>query len=134
VLVHPADRRLCGDLALYPVVWLLSPEGWGWVGSTMEVSLFMTLDLLAIVGFGSHWRCRPTPQLSGGEPIQPASCCAQKRLIRSRTPPNPTRHGNTEHRASRLARCSFEGSATGVDWVVNAPFARPLCLLTVFWR
>lgn len=62
--------------ALYPVVWLLSPEGWGWVGSTMEVSLLMTLDLLAIVGFGLL-AVSTHAQLSGGEPIQPGN------LIRS---------------------------------------------------
>ncbi|CAA9553650.1 MAG: Bacteriorhodopsin-like protein [uncultured Truepera sp.] len=38
--------------ALYPIVWILSPEGWGLYGSTMEASLFTILDILSKVGFG----------------------------------------------------------------------------------
>ncbi|MGH3149050.1 MAG: bacteriorhodopsin [Rubrobacter sp.] len=38
--------------ALYPVVWLLGTEGFGTVGSTTEVFLFLILDFLAKIGFG----------------------------------------------------------------------------------
>lgn len=57
--------------ALYPLVWLLSPEGWGFYGSTMEASLFTVLDLLSTVGFGLL-AVATLAQVSGGEPIRPA--------------------------------------------------------------
>ena len=38
--------------SLYPVVWLLGTEGFGTVGSTTEVFLFLVLDILAKIGFG----------------------------------------------------------------------------------
>jgi bacteriorhodopsin len=38
--------------SLYPVVWLLGTEGFGAVGSTTEVLLFLILDFLAKIGFG----------------------------------------------------------------------------------
>ena len=38
--------------SLYPVVWLLGTEGFGAVGSTGEVLLFLILDVLAKIGFG----------------------------------------------------------------------------------
>jgi len=38
--------------SLYPVVWLLGTEGFGAVGSTTEVFLFLVLDILAKIGFG----------------------------------------------------------------------------------
>jgi len=51
-----AFNRLVGVLlvlwALYPVVWILSPEGWGVFGPTGEASGFTVLDVLAKVGFG----------------------------------------------------------------------------------
>lgn len=37
---------------LYPVVFLLGTEGFGAVGGTTEIFVFMVLDLLAKVGFG----------------------------------------------------------------------------------
>ena len=36
----------------YPVVWLLSPEGFGTVGGTTEAALYTVLDVVAKVGFG----------------------------------------------------------------------------------
>jgi bacteriorhodopsin len=36
----------------YPVVWLLSPEGLGTIGSPVEAMLFAILDLAAKVGVG----------------------------------------------------------------------------------
>lgn len=38
--------------SLYPVVWLIGEEGFGAVGTSGEVGLFLILDLLAKVGFG----------------------------------------------------------------------------------
>lgn len=38
--------------SLYPVVWLLGTEGFGAVGLTVEVFLFLVLDLSAKIGFG----------------------------------------------------------------------------------
>ncbi len=38
--------------AFYPVVFLLGSEGFGAVGLTTEIFIFMVLDLLAKVGFG----------------------------------------------------------------------------------
>ncbi len=38
--------------SLYPIVWLLGTEGFGAVSSTVEVFLFLVLDLLAKIGFG----------------------------------------------------------------------------------
>jgi bacteriorhodopsin len=38
--------------SLYPIVWLLGTEGFGAVGVTAEVALFLVLDLLAKIGFG----------------------------------------------------------------------------------
>lgn len=38
--------------ALYPIVWLLGTEGFGAVNSTVEVLLFLVLDILAKIGFG----------------------------------------------------------------------------------
>lgn len=38
--------------SLYPIVWLLGTEGFGAVGSTTEVLLFLILDFLAKIGFG----------------------------------------------------------------------------------
>ena len=38
--------------ALYPVVWLLGTEGFAWASSTVEVFLFLILDILAKIGFG----------------------------------------------------------------------------------
>lgn len=38
--------------SLYPIVWLLGTEGFGAVGLTVEVFLFLVLDLLAKIGFG----------------------------------------------------------------------------------
>lgn len=38
--------------SLYPVVWLLGTEGFGAVGSTGEVLLFLILDILAKIAFG----------------------------------------------------------------------------------
>jgi bacteriorhodopsin len=38
--------------SLYPIVWLLGTEGFGAVGSTVEVFLFLILDFLAKIGFG----------------------------------------------------------------------------------
>lgn len=38
--------------SLYPIVWLLGTEGFGAVGSTTEVLLFLILDVLAKIGFG----------------------------------------------------------------------------------
>jgi bacteriorhodopsin len=58
--------------ALYPLVWLLSLEGWGLYGSAMEASLFTILDLLSTVGFGLL-AVATLAQLSGGEPIRPAT-------------------------------------------------------------
>lgn len=57
---------------LYPLVWILSPEGWGVFGSTMEASLFTILDLLSKVGFGLL-AVATLAQVSGGEPIRPAN-------------------------------------------------------------
>lgn len=55
-----AAQQVFGTLAiltlvlwsLYPVVWLLGTEGFGAVGSTGEVLLFLILDVLAKIGFG----------------------------------------------------------------------------------
>ena len=55
-----AAQQVFGTLAiltlvlwsLYPVVWLLGTEGFGAVGSTGEVLLFLILDILAKIGFG----------------------------------------------------------------------------------
>ncbi|WP_207956138.1 bacteriorhodopsin [Rubrobacter marinus] len=38
--------------SLYPIVWLLGTEGFGTVGITTEVALFLVLDLSAKIGFG----------------------------------------------------------------------------------
>ncbi len=38
--------------SLYPIVWLIGTEGFGAVGSTTEVLLFLILDILAKIGFG----------------------------------------------------------------------------------
>ncbi len=38
--------------SLYPIVWLLGTEGFNAVGSTVEVFLFLILDILAKIGFG----------------------------------------------------------------------------------
>ena len=38
--------------SLYPVVWLLGTEGFNAVGSTLEVFLFLLLDLFVKIGFG----------------------------------------------------------------------------------
>jgi bacteriorhodopsin len=38
--------------SLYPVVWLLGTEGFAAVSSTVEVFLFLILDVLAKIGFG----------------------------------------------------------------------------------
>jgi len=38
--------------SLYPIVWLIGTEGFGAVGSTTEVLLFLVLDVLAKIGFG----------------------------------------------------------------------------------
>ncbi len=49
------DRIVLVHLVLwtaYPVVWLLSPEGLGLVGSPIEAALFAVLDIAAKVGFG----------------------------------------------------------------------------------
>lgn len=56
---------------LYPVVWIMSPEGWGLFGTTMEASLFTILDLLSKVGFGLLAVAVLT-QLSGNKAINPA--------------------------------------------------------------
>lgn len=61
-----------GVWALFPVVWILSPEGWGVYGSTMETSLFTVLDIASKVGFGLL-AVATLSQLEGGEPIQPAN-------------------------------------------------------------
>jgi bacteriorhodopsin len=37
---------------LYPIVWLLGTEGFGAVSSTVEVFLFLILDILAKIAFG----------------------------------------------------------------------------------
>ena len=60
VAAHPksagAFRRLVGVhvflWTLYPVVWLLSPEGLDLVGDASEAGLFTILDVVAKVGFG----------------------------------------------------------------------------------
>ena len=49
------DRLVVVHLVLwtaYPVVWLLSPEGFDVVGDTWEAGLFTVLDVAAKVGFG----------------------------------------------------------------------------------
>lgn len=49
------DRLVLVHLVLwtaYPVVWMLSPEGLGVVGSAWEAGLFTVLDVAAKVGFG----------------------------------------------------------------------------------
>lgn len=49
------DRLVLIHLVLwtaYPVVWLLSPEGLGTIGSPVEAMLFAVLDIAAKVGFG----------------------------------------------------------------------------------
>lgn len=56
---------------LYPIVWILSPEGWGLFGGTMEASLFTILDLLSKVGFGLL-AVATLAQLSGNKVISPA--------------------------------------------------------------
>lgn len=38
--------------SLYPIVWLLGTEGFSAVSSTVEVFLFLVLDVLAKIGFG----------------------------------------------------------------------------------
>ncbi|HEV2091995.1 MAG TPA: bacteriorhodopsin [Rubrobacter sp.] len=38
--------------SLYPIVWLLGTEGFGVASSTVEVFLFLILDILAKIGFG----------------------------------------------------------------------------------
>jgi len=38
--------------SLYPIVWLLGTEGFGAVGLTIEIALFLVLDLAAKIGFG----------------------------------------------------------------------------------
>ncbi|CAN5752904.1 bacteriorhodopsin [soil metagenome] len=38
--------------SLYPIVWLLGTEGFSVVSSTVEVFLFLILDILAKIGFG----------------------------------------------------------------------------------
>jgi bacteriorhodopsin len=38
--------------SLYPIVWLLGTEGFSVVTSTVEVFLFLVLDILAKIGFG----------------------------------------------------------------------------------
>ncbi len=56
----PAVARIFNTLAgltvvlwaIYPVVFLLGSEGFGAVGLTTEIFIFMVLDLLAKVGFG----------------------------------------------------------------------------------
>lgn len=57
---------------LYPIVWILSPEGWGLYGSTMEASLFTILDLLSKVGFGLL-AVATLAQISGNKAISPAN-------------------------------------------------------------
>lgn len=60
VAAHPksahAFRRLVAVhvflWTLYPVVWLLSPEGLDVVGDAWEAGLFTVLDVVAKVGFG----------------------------------------------------------------------------------
>ena len=56
---------------LYPIVWIMSPEGWGLFGATMEASLFTILDLLSKVGFGLLAVATLT-QLSGNKAVNPA--------------------------------------------------------------
>ncbi len=57
--------------ALYAVVWLLSPEGWGLFGSTMEASLFTILDLVLEIGFGLL-AVGTLAQITGNKAISPA--------------------------------------------------------------
>jgi bacteriorhodopsin len=38
--------------SLYPIVWLLGTEGFAVASSTVEVFLFLILDILAKIGFG----------------------------------------------------------------------------------
>jgi bacteriorhodopsin len=57
---------------LYPIVWILSPEGWGLYGSTMEASLFTILDVLSKVGFGLL-AVATLAQISGNKAISPAN-------------------------------------------------------------
>lgn len=38
--------------AFYPIVWLLTPEGTGTVGTTAEVGLYLLVDIVAKVGYG----------------------------------------------------------------------------------
>ncbi|CAN5837197.1 bacteriorhodopsin [soil metagenome] len=37
---------------LYPIVWILSAEGFGFIGSTFEAVCYTVLDVVAKVGFG----------------------------------------------------------------------------------
>lgn len=57
---------------LYPIVWILSPEGWGLYGSTMEASLFTILDLLSKVGFGLL-AVATLAQIGGAKAVSPSS-------------------------------------------------------------
>lgn len=38
--------------SLYPIVWLLGTKGFSAVSSTVEVFLFLVLDILTKIGFG----------------------------------------------------------------------------------
>jgi sensory rhodopsin len=82
----PVMDRLIGAYltlwALYPILWLLSPEGWHAYSSTMEASLFTIFDLALNVGFGLL-AAATLAQLDGGEPIRPAE------LGRSTRSPSP---------------------------------------------
>ncbi len=57
--------------SLYPIVWLLGTEGFSAVSSTVEVFLFLVLDILAKIGFGFLLLTnREAPGQAGGGAVQ----------------------------------------------------------------
>lgn len=63
--------------SLYPIVWLLGTEGFGAVGSGMEIFLFLILDFLAKIGFGflllSNRQALTDASSGGGGQVQASS-------------------------------------------------------------
>ena len=59
--------------SLYPIVWLLGTEGFGAVGLTIEIALFLVLDLAAKIGFGFLLLTnrQALSEISGGSVAQP---------------------------------------------------------------
>ena len=62
--------------SLYPIVFLLGPEGFRAVGQGGEIFFFLVLDLLAKVGFGflllSNWQAISEASGGGGQSARPS--------------------------------------------------------------